>query len=113
MQRLVIEPIEESTSVNRREDLDLQEGRVGREPRQVKPEENAPVDQEDHNVAPFQFNDFEDQLHPRYHDKAKTLINLFEKHSTLIAVIHHSQEDILDCRNLSIHPFMIYSKHYM
>ena len=96
VQRLDIEPIEEAAPGNRRDDLDLQEGNAAGEPRQEEPEENAPGDEHDHNVAPLKFNDFEDQLHPRYHDKAKKHINFIEKHSTVIALNPHSREVILD-----------------
>ena len=51
-------------------------------------------------VAPLNFNDFEWNLHPRYHNKAKELINLIGKHSTLIAIDPQSREAILDGRKV-------------
>ena len=100
VQREDIEPIEEGAPGKRREDLAQQEGDSEGELRKDEPEENAAGDQEDYNVAPLKFNDFEDQLHPRYHDKAKNLINLIEKHSTVIAFNPHSREVILDGRTI-------------
>ena len=51
-------------------------------------------------VAPLNVNDFQGKLQPRYHDKAKELINLIGKHSTLISIDRHSREAILDDRKI-------------
>ena len=48
----------------------------------------------------MKFNDFEDQLHPRYHDKARNLINLIAKHSRLMALNQHSRELIRAVRSV-------------
>ena len=60
VQRPDIQPIEDAAPVNRREDLANQEGDSTEEPRQQDPEEDTPGDQEDLNLAPLNFNDFED-----------------------------------------------------
>ena len=59
-------------------------------------------DEHDPNVyvTPLNFNDFQGNLHPRYHDKAKSLINLIGKHSTLIAIDPQTREAILGGRKV-------------
>ena len=101
MQRRDFDPIEET------DDVDLHEGDAAGEPRLEEAEEKAPGEEDDHKVVPLKLNDFEDQLHPRYHDIARNSINLIEKHSTLIAVNLHYREVILRGRKVSRSSFLI------